>query len=420
MTMRGHFIYMMYFILFIFLTALPAQHCYAEKGSPDSRNTDEELERLISLPYLDFSPRKADQTKSGVTFSDPSKTYEGYNLYFRMQGSEAYLMDMNGDKVHQWNFPDTKKQMWRAVELMDDGSLIVVDIDNGLKRFDWDSKIIYENLKIAPHHDIEVLPDGSMLLLVRDFHKYRGRNVAFDSILRITPENKVISRWSTFENFEELQKLHKPSILDTEEKIKKTTIDKYRKYMQKVFKRKKVTFLDYYHANTIESLPDTPLGRKDSRFRKGNWLISLRNVDMIAIIDSESGKIVWSWGPGEISVQHNPSMLENGNILIFDNQGNSGYSRVIEIDPVKKEIVWDYKGDPPEDFFSMWRGAAQRLPNGNTLITDSVIGRALEVSQDREIVWEWMNPDISIKKKQRMSVYRVKRVNLKRLAMEKK
>jgi hypothetical protein len=37
-------------------------------------------------------------------------------------------------------------------------------------------------------------------------------------------------------------------------------------------------------------------------------------------------------------------------------------------------------------------GNAQRLPNGNTLITESAFGRFFEVTREGEIVWEYVNP----------------------------
>jgi len=37
-------------------------------------------------------------------------------------------------------------------------------------------------------------------------------------------------------------------------------------------------------------------------------------------------------------------------------------------------------------------GYAQRLPNGNTLITESSFGRFFEVTKQGEIVWEYVNP----------------------------
>ena len=68
------------------------------------------------------------------------------------------------------------------------------------------------------------------------------------------------------------------------------------------------------------------------------------------------------------------------------------YSRVIEVDRVTKEIVWEYRDDPPHAFFSAYISGAQRLPNGNTLITEGAYGRIFEVTPELEVVWEYINP----------------------------
>lgn len=59
-------------------------------------------------------------------------------------------------------------------------------------------------------------------------------------------------------------------------------------------------------------------------------------------------------------------MDPEGNLLTMRD-----YSRVIEVEPVKRKVVWEYKAEPPESFFSGVMGGNQRLPNGNTLITES-------------------------------------------------
>ena len=76
------------------------------------------------------------------------------------------------------------------------------------------------------------------------------------------------------------------------------------------------------------------------------------------------------------------------------------YSRIVEFNPVTKEIVWEYapnsSGNPDAGFghklYSVNVSSAQRLPNGNTLITSGAQGRIIEVTPDYEIVWEYMNP----------------------------
>src|SRR5262245_35868658 len=64
----------------------------------------------------------------------------------------------------------------------------------------------------------------------------------------------------------------------------------------------------------------------------------------------------------------------------------------MEVNPATNEIVWKYQDQPAWNFFSPRMGYAQRLPNGNTLITESSFGRFFEVTKEGEIVWEYVNP----------------------------
>ena len=98
-----------------------------------------------------------------------------------------------------------------------------------------------------------------------------------------------------------------------------------------------------------------------------------------------------------------------GNILVFDNGGSSGYglfgnpnrfrfySKVIEFNPITLDIVWEYQSKkgfsflPGEfhKFFTPVLGSAQRLPNGNTLISEGLSRRVFEVTPENEVVWEY-------------------------------
>jgi hypothetical protein len=171
----------------------------------------------------------------------------------------------------------------------------------------------------------------------------------------------------------------------------------------------------------------------DERFHPDNIIIDGRETNVIAIISKETGKLVWKLGPdystgkakeiGQIVGQHHAHMIPQGlpgagNILIYDNGGWAGYgapnpaaptgnknatrdySRVIEIDPVKMEIVWQCRpvdlgyGQPhvADHFYSCYISSAQRLPNGNTLICEGSDGRLFEITADHEIVWEYHSP----------------------------
>jgi hypothetical protein len=113
----------------------------------------------------------------------------------------------------------------------------------------------------------------------------------------------------------------------------------------------------------------------------------------------------------QFSGQHDAHLIPKGlpgagNLLVFDNQGEAGYppaelavnggSRVLEIDPATKQIVWEYQGEdsdrPNWSFSSTFISSARRLPNGNTLIDEGMHGRFFQVTPQGEIVWEYVNP----------------------------
>ena len=114
-------------------------------------------------------------------------------------------------------------------------------------------------------------------------------------------------------------------------------------------------------------------------------------------------RIVWAVR-GPWLAQHDPDILANGNILLFDNLGNfldadgsdaeggGGRSRILEFDPSTMAIAWQYAGTAEEPFESDVRASQERLANGNTLITEETRGRIIEVTPDHEIVWEFVNP----------------------------
>jgi hypothetical protein len=122
-----------------------------------------------------------------------------------------------------------------------------------------------------------------------------------------------------------------------------------------------------------------------------------------------------------------------GNILVYDNGGWAGYgapnpgaptgfnnalrdySRVLEFNPSTLEIAWQ---DTPKEagfvipstaflFYSGYISGAQRLPNGNTLITEGASGRVFEVTREHEIVWEYINPYRSARGNQIYRAYRL-------------
>ncbi len=333
-----------------------------------------ELPALSALGYVDWDDN-ADVSLSGVTLHDRERSWPGYDIYTNDQ-DEAYLISTSGERLHTWRVPGATHL--ELFELYEDGSIAGESEKEGLARVDWDSKPIWR-AQVHIHHDVRRLPSGSFLVIAKEQPRpYKGRIVQFDQIVEISAEGKQRKLWSTFEHLEELRRIHPPSPLDRAPK--KGTPDKL--------------WLDYYHMNCVEPLPPTELGENDERFRAGNLLICLPRVNLIAILDRDSFDVVWSWGPKHLEFAHTPTLLENGNILVFDNGQRRGDSRVLELDPRTKEIVWSYTDPEKGGFYSEWRGSNQRLPNGNTLICESERGYVFEVTPDGEKVWEFWNPDL--------------------------
>ena len=85
---------------------------------------------------------------------------------------------------------------------------------------------------------------------------------------------------------------------------------------------------------------------------------------------------------------------EEIDILIFDNGVERRHSRIVELNPASGSIEWQYVANPPESFFSNFRGSCQRLPNGNTLVCQGSNGRIFELTVENEIVWEYVSPHL--------------------------
>lgn len=398
-------------LMWIPLTTVAGRMAAAQQATVSlPQDWSERLERLRSVPYVDFSPDSSTADGGGVIQQIRQRTWPGYNMYCSRTEGRISLLDMNGHPVHQWTYQPKKGPGSDYAVLLPNGDLLVIKKHEALLRLDWNSAIIWKK-RLRPHHDLAVTPEGNFYVIVRDWEPYRGMRVWFDAILYLTPDGKEIGRWHTYEHLDDLKKaLDTGSFLDTvldsalgggPEKGPAATTAKTKVADDRYN-------FDYFHLNTVGLIPENPLGRRDVRFRPGNLLICLRNVNQIVILERNTYRILWSWGQGDLEWPHHPTLLPSGHILVFDNGVHRKYSRVLELDPLSKTIVWEYRADPPEDFYSQARGAAQRLPNGNTLITESDRGRVFEVSREGEIVWAWVNP--LRKKDYRQTVYRMLRL----------
>ncbi len=374
------------------------------------------LEMLRSVPYLAFSESTVDESDTGVVIYNPQKAYPGYNLYCTRWTGEAFLLDMSGRVAHRWRYLSVGgRGSYHHVDMLENGDLLVIKEYKELLRLNWDAKLMWEK-EMVVHHDVAQDVDGSLYTIVREYRVHRGMGVWFDAIVHLAPDGEVIDRWSSYDHLNELKEvLDKNSFLDTilDSVLAGRSGDGKGAGDAKKALERRPEGLDYFHLNSVSVLPTSMHGEGDVRFQKGNLLICSRHVNQIAILEKKTYRPLWAWGEGELEWPHHATMLANGNILLFDNGIHRQYSRVIELDPVSKSVVWMYSSEPAELFYSKSRSSAQRLPNGNTLICESDDGRVFEVTGEGEVVWMWLNP--SIEEGHREGLYRMMRLPADRI-----
>jgi len=316
----------------------------------------------------------------GVTHYEPARAANGYTLFAPMYGRNVWLIDMWGTIVHRWqveNLPGNYGQLLPNGRLLYAGRTLPPAIPefagNGgqLVEYDWDGKVVWEYRDPYLSHCFAPLKNGNVLVAKwravppEIAAKVRGGQpgteregrIYGEAIQEISREGKVVWEWLTFDHLD-------PGI----------------DVIGPLHPRDRWTNL-----NSLSEMTD------------GNILVSFRCINTIAIIERSSGKIAWRWGPGHIAGQHHPTLLENGNVLLFDNGAHRpyttiDYSRVIEVDPRTNQIAWEYKENPVYDFNSFICSGAQRTPIGTTVICETTKGRLFEVTREGDIVWEYLSP----------------------------
>jgi len=343
--------------------------------------TDEqraEIEQLEALGYVDGKIDAPDLI--GVTRHDAEQTFGDYNLLTSAHSASAQLIDMQGKVLHEWGYPFSEvwpdypnqnqlSTFWRRTHLFENGDLLAIYEGLGIIKVDKDSNLLWKS-GVRAHHAMQVMPDGSIYILSR----------RADILPRINEDKAVLEDFITV-----LGANGKPqrsiSLLVAMENSEFTHMwDGSRNWDG-----------DLFHTNSLEVL-DGSLADVNPAFAEGNILVSMLLPSLVAVLDPEAEKFVWV-EPGPYKYQHDPRVLANGTVMIFDNQGaGEETSRVMEMDPKTWEPVWDFTGSAKQPFYSETCGLAQRLPNGNTLITESDRGRAFEITRQGGMVWEFYNP----------------------------
>ncbi len=364
------------------------------------------IEKLKSLGYVAWVPAKDSVDKVGVTAFDPNLAFDGFNIYNSHNLTEVYLIDMQGNVVNKWTRKDCGDNWGHYSELCRNGDLLVIGVDQMLVRLDWESKIKWKtNMRV--HHDVCVAEKENIYAIAREDKLVFWHGIVVpilsDYIAVLSPDGKVIEKVWIYDqvkrhiSLKTIVGIYKGLFRLEELEIM------YNSNKKENYTCRRDSVFDIFHTNTIEIM-----NRDIEGFcREGDYLISIREMDFIGVLDSKTKKVVWFWGSGELDRQHYPTLMENGNVLVYDNGFHRGFTRIVELNPLTKKIEWEYKSVPQEDFFSKYRGCGQWLPNGNILITESSKGRVFEITREGKIVWEFYNPVTWPGKNRRLSIYRM-------------
>jgi hypothetical protein len=316
----------------------------------------------------------------GLVYRDKAKSFGGYTIYSPARGRHADLLDAEGRIVHQWHHPEGIQHL----KWLPNGNLLVHGLPpesaEGLENvggcaatlieLDRDSNVVWEHRDVYMHHDYQRLPSGNTLIArwqkmpSEVSTRVQGGHIADgdpewmwgDVVREIDPDGTTVRDWRSWEH------------ISTDHHIKCP-----------LESRKEWT-----HLNSLDVTPD------------GNWLLSFRLTSTLVIVDSETGDVRWRWTSDKVSHQHHATWLENGHVLVFDNgchrRESPSFSQVIEIDPETRKVVWSYHPETILGFYSFMISGCERLPNGNTFITEGATGRLFEVTSEGETVWEYVSP----------------------------
>jgi hypothetical protein len=320
----------------------------------------------------------------GLVFCDSRTAYHGTTLFTPVEGRCVMLVDLFGNLVNSWElFCDAAG----AAGLLPTGNIlygakseaaILPELEGSggiIQEMSPDGEVVWEYEEPTLHHAPFRMRNGNTLVMkwvkvpegIAQRVKGGGTDTEREGVMwgdviqEIQPDGRVVWEWVAHEHMSP-EDFHRCPLCPRD---------------------------TWMHANSCSELPN------------GNILVSFAKINTVAMVGKKSGKVLWHWGTGgELAHQHAPSMLENGNILVYDNgfhpQGLAlNYSRVVEMDWKNNEMVWSYEG--PEGgalkmlFYSSMYSNCQRLPNGNTLVCEGMTGRIFEITTRQTLVWEYVN-----------------------------
>jgi len=289
-------------------------------------------------------PRGTPDPEIAVIAYVPDKAWTGTTLFAdnHTPGRPRIVeVNMLGEIIWEYLIPEDLSQYTNPgldVESLPGGNVLFVLPKNGVYEVDRDGNTVWSYLDRKVSHDVDRLPNGNTLVV------WGGGDTKDDPQVReISPSGETVWAWYARDQFGD------SSYADIE-------------------------VGGWTHTNAATRLPN------------GNTLISLRNFHFIVEVDPE-GTVLNVVGEGRLHDQHDPEILDNGNVLVANHSSKGDFA--VELDPATGMVVWTSRSVSIRDARPL--RDADRLPNGNTLLTGST--RIVEMTSTGEVVWELVLKD---------------------------
>jgi|WetSurMetagenome_2_1015567.scaffolds.fasta_scaffold157676_1 hypothetical protein len=315
-------------------------------GASGSSVTGISPEAALSQPPLSASPAAMvpEVQKRGtpdpdfiVDISVPEKISPGTTILpDNHDAAHPRIIEINrlGEIIWEYSLSEDLKTYINPgwdVEMLPNGNILTLLPRKGVYEINRDKQVVWKYLDPKVSHDADRLPNGNTLIA------FGASDTKDDAqVIEIDTAGNRVWSWHARDHFN-------------------------------IAPFNSISDEGWTHTNAV------------TRLANGSTLISLRNFNFIIEVDPQ-GNIVRRIGEGILTQQHDPLVLPNGNILV----ANLGKPQTaIELDP-SGNIVWrftipDRRSWPARD--------VNRLPNGNTLITES--DRIIEVTKEGQVVWQF-------------------------------
>lgn len=239
-------------------------------------------------------------------------------------------------------------------------------------------------------YDVDRLPDGDFLMSTT-----QNRHTVIEEVDAATGEHVSVR------DFEGVHDTHDVDLINGDELVMNDMGDEHNRVLVYNLTREEIVWEYRFdeHTDVFPKSGGGPYGKDWThnndveRIRPGVFMVSLKNFDQVVAINRSTKTVEWTLGEDEnteiLSAQHNPDYLVNDagqpTVLVADSRND----RVVEYTREDGEWnrTWVLRGgglNEPRD--------ADRLPSGNTLVSDRRGDRLLEVTPDGEVVWEVYTP----------------------------